>query len=80
VTLLTLLNRPSNHASVPEMVGHLRQARDSLCAARKCEARDVHGPLITVLVGAGFSVSAGLPSTAHLTDHPLTSGGLSILS
>ena len=51
---------------VVQMVGTLRLARSSVAAARRCSARDVPGPFMSLLVGAGCSISAGMPSTPHL--------------
>ncbi len=53
-------------ASTVEMMRHLRQALRSESASRSRQGGGAKNPLVTFLVGAGFSVSAGLPTTAHL--------------
>ena len=57
----------SKRRTVKQLVEALRNSMQTSQAAKGKDAEPPRGPYFTFLVGAGFSLSAGVPTTGHLT-------------
>ena len=57
---------PANTSTVSEMVSNVIRTNEAWRASRGAPSDNMAGPLFTFLIGAGFSISAGVPSTRHL--------------